>query len=202
MRGLPWTASDDEVLRSDFRGTALSSEAIAHKLSRTLQAVKSRAYKLGLARQMHQRWTEGDDERLYGLMGRYPLARVAKLLNRSVDSVSIRARKLGAGCRAKDGWYTLTEVCQILGVHSTWLRRRIDSKQLKASYHHGGTPQVKGLASWHIREAALRKFIVRYPQDLMGRNVDLVQVVAMLAGIAYSVEDWDDVHRAERRIER
>lgn len=104
------------------------------------------------------------------------------MLGRGYWATSNRARRLGVGCRERDGWYTLTEVCEILGVHSTWLRKRIDSGALPASHHHGEEPRMEGLASWHIKEFDLRRFIIRYSKDLLARNVDLPQIVAILVG--------------------
>ena len=36
---------------------------------------------------------------------------------------------------------------------------------------------------WHIAEKDLRAYIRRYPEELNGRNVDLIAIVEILAGI-------------------
>ena len=43
------------------------------------------------------------------------------------------------------------------------------------------TPPERGKR--HIKRNALRRFIRTYPEELLGRNVDMVQLVEILAGI-------------------
>ena len=56
---------------------------------------------------------------------------------------------------------------------------------LRASWHHGLQPQNTGQSAWHIKEADVKGFLRRHPEELNGRNVDLVAVVDILAGIIY-----------------
>ena len=179
-----WTEEEDDVVRNNYAGTHASRDAIALRLGVTTYAVTGRVAKLGLAKITdRQRWDPHQDERLRDLLEKHPPSRVAKLMKRSENSIVVRARRIGASRRDRFGWYTKAEVCQILGKDHKWVQRRIDDESLKASWHHGHQPQSKGMAAWHIEQSALKDFLQRYPEQLNGRNVDLVAVVEILAGI-------------------
>lgn len=107
---------------------------------------------------------------------------MAKNLHRSVNAVAGRIQRLGLRHRYRDGWYTKTEVCEILGVDQHWVQRRIDAGVLRATYHNGERPGKGGMRMWHIAEKELRGFVIQYPQELNGRNVDIVQLVDVLVG--------------------
>jgi len=103
-------------------------------------------------------------------------------MHRSLNSVVVRMKRLHLSRRVRDGWYTKREVCEILGMDHKWVQRRIDSGALKAEPHDPESPLPKknGGSCWHITEKDLAKFIVHHPQELNGRNVDLIIVVDLL----------------------
>ena len=70
-----------------------------------------------------------------------------------------------------------------MGVDHKWLQVRIDSGALMATHHDGTRPGPTGLRKWHIKQADLRSFVRRYPEELNGRNVDLILLVELLVGI-------------------
>ena len=73
----------------------------------------------------------------------------------------------------------------MLGASQPWVRRRIENGSLRATQHYEGRrPQARGKPV-HIEERDLRQFIRSHPQDLNGRNVDMVQIVQILSGLAY-----------------
>ena len=173
-----WTDEEDDVVRASYEGTRASRLAIALQLGVTEHAVAGRVTVLGLAKITdRQRWDPEQDERLRQLLELHPPAKVAKLMGRGVNSVVLRAKRIGASRRDRFGWYTKTEICEILGKDHKWVQRRIDDGSLKASWHHGRQPQKNGQASWHIEQKDLKAFLRRYPEQLNGRNVDLVAVV-------------------------
>jgi len=183
-----WTDEEDEIVRRDYRGNRHSAELIAVKLGVTTNAVKGQITKLGIALNTNRQcWDSKQDARLRELMGRYAAITIAKMMHRSVNSVVVRAKRLKIHARNRDGWYTKQEVCEILGVDHHWLQSRIDSGALYATYHNGHRPSKFGMAMWHIEEKDLRAFIRRYPQELSGRNLDLIQIVDLLAGLDYRV---------------
>jgi len=93
------------------------------------------------------------------------------------------ATRLQVSRLIREGWFTKREVCEILAHDHKWVQARIDSGALKATYHYGSRPTQKGMSAWHIREHDLVQFIRRYPQELMGCNIDIIMIVELLAGI-------------------
>jgi len=180
-----WIDEEREIVRRDYAYTNASAQAIAGRLDRTMASVKGQVQRMGIAKRTDRRyWTPEQDERLAELITRYAPGKVAKLMGRGVNSVVIRSKRLAISRRVRDGWFTKKEVCEILGVDHKWLQRRIDGGQLKASWHNGRKPTNCGSACWHIEEKDLKELIRRYPQDLNARNLDLIVVVDILAGVA------------------
>ena len=93
------------------------------------------------------------------------------------------SKRLGVSRRIRNGWFTKAEVCKILGMDHKWVQRRIDSGALVASYHYEHRPTHKGGSAWHIEEKTIRDFLRRYPEELNARNVDMIMVVDILAGV-------------------
>ena len=181
-----WTEEDRETMRRDFRPGRNNAE-LAARMGRSLTAVKSQATKMGLCRPSRQpnRWTPQEDDRLRDMVGRLNDERCALALGRGVNSVRIRAKRLGLSWQDHDGWYNATEVARILGVDRHWVLLRIKQGTLRASPFGNREPQQRGMACWRIGEQDLRGFLRRYPHELSGRNVDLVQIVQILAGLDY-----------------
>lgn len=186
-----WTDEEREIVRRDYKGTMASAIAIARCLSYltgsevTKYAVKGQVQRLGIAKQLDRRpWTPEEDERLGELITRCAPAKVAKLMGRSENAVVVRSKRLGYSRRVRDGWYTAKDVSEILGVDHKWVVKRIELGVLRATYHFPNcSPKKNGSHCWHIKEADLTQFIRRYPQELTGRNVDLIVVVELLAGL-------------------
>jgi len=175
-----WTDEERSIVIRDYDGTNKTAQKIAYNLGVTLFAVKGQAAKLGIMQQKSPDWTEKELERLAELVHQYSITQVAKRLHRSPNAVKIKATRLKLGLRARDGWFTKREVCEILGVDHHKVQRWIDNGQLKASYHNGVRPQKNGMAMWHIEEADLRDFIINNSGQLLGRNVDIQQIVWLL----------------------
>jgi len=110
---------------------------------------------------------------------------MARKLHRSPGSITNRIKRLKISRRSRSGWFTKREVCEILGMDHHWVQARIDSGELIASYHNGHRPTKIGSSMWHISEHDLKHFICRFPEDLNGRNVDMVMIVDILAGVEY-----------------
>ena len=179
-----WTAQELDIVRREYAGSNSSAQAIAHKIGVSLFAVKGQVQKMGLAKITDRRkWSADEDNRLRELLDVHPPIQVARRMKRSVNSIVVRSKRLQISRRDRSGWYSKREVCDILGVGHKWVQRRIDDGSLPASSHYGGPVQQNGACMWHIKEGGLREFIRRYPQELNGRNVDLIAVVDILVGI-------------------
>ena len=181
-----WTNEEIDVVRREYQGTHASRDDLAAKLGVTPYAVAGVVSKMGLAKIVDRKaWTPDEVERLRTLSEEHSLNKVAKLMGRSVNSVTVKAKRLHISRQDRSGWFTKGEVCQILGKDHKWLQRRIDSGSLPAFWLHGRTPMTGGHPTWQIKEADMKRFLRKYPDELNGRNVDLVAVVDILAGIIY-----------------
>jgi len=179
-----WTEEERLIVRRDYQGDKASCQAIADALGVSFYAVKGQASKMGISFQDRQNWTRQAEDKLRQLMPRYAPIRVAKMMHRSINSVVLKSKRLGISRKTRDGWYTKLEVCEILGVDHKWLQKRIDSGALKARYHSPyRRPGRLGMAMWEIDEKDLVRYIRRYPEDLKGRNIDIIQIVELLAGL-------------------
>lgn len=179
-----WTAEEREIVRRDYRHTIASRQELATRLGVSPFGIAGQVATMGIARRDDRRpWSPKEKEVLAELIHRYCPRRVAKLMHRSLNSVVVKSKRLGESRLIRDGWFTKAEVCQILGMGHKWVQRRIDSGSLVASYHSEHGPSQNGGCTWHIEEKALKDFLRRYPEELNGRNVDLIMVVDILAGI-------------------
>lgn len=181
-----WTDEDRDIVRRDYDGTNASAQRIAGKLGVTIFSVKGQVQSMGLAIQKSPRWSEEELARLEELIHRYSITQIAKKLKRSRNAVKIKATRLKMGLRVRDGWFTKREACEILGVDHRKVQSWIDSGALVATWHNGIRPQKNGTAMWHITTGALRSFIISYSGELLGRNVDIQQIVFILSGMAES----------------
>jgi len=176
-----WTDEEREIVRRDYRHTHASRREIAGRLGVSEYGVAGQISMMGIAKP-RQRWTPEEEGELAELITRYAPGTVAKKMHRSVNSVVIKSKRLGCSLRYRDGWFTKKEVCETLGVDHKWVQRRIDSGELKATYHNGHRPSQKGMAMWHIDQKDLRVFIIGHSDELTARNVDLSLIVALLTG--------------------
>lgn len=168
----------------DYKGDGASAQAIADGLNISFYAVKAQVQKMGISFQDRHYWTKEEDERLEEAIPRDCPGKVAKLMHRSINSVVLRAKRLGLSRRDRNGWYTKLDACELLGADHKWLQLRIDCGALKARPHNPDVPPQKdGGACWEIKEEDLIDYIRTYPQELMGRNVDIIGLVDLLCSL-------------------
>jgi hypothetical protein len=176
-----WTDDERDIVRREYKGSRASAQAIADKVGVSFHAVKGQVSNLGLQSITDRKpWSPEENAQLQELLHQFCARKVAKLMQRSVASVVLRAKRLRISRRIRDGWFTKMEVCEILGVDHKWVQGRIDRGELKASWHNGSKPQHNGMAMWHIDQGDLVEFITSHARDLNGRNVDLPLVVMLL----------------------
>jgi hypothetical protein len=180
-----WKEEEREIVRRDYKGTNASAQEIADKLGVTKWAVKGQVANLGILQQKSPVWTPHELEKLEGLIHRYAVRQIAKKLHRSANAVKIKATRLKLKLRLREDWYTKQDVCEICGVDHKKVQQWIDSGALKATWHDGKKPSKEGLARWHIEAKDLRTFIITYCGELLGRNVDIQQIVWLLTDNHY-----------------
>jgi hypothetical protein len=175
-----WTDEERAIVRRDYKGTNASAAEIAARLGVSLWGVKGQAAKLGILQQKSPPWTPEEVEQLKELIHRYPVGVIARRLHRSANAVKIKATRLKLQLRLRDNWFTKKDVSEICGVDHKKIQQWIDSGALKATWHYGKKPSKEGMSSWHIEAVDLKKFLIEYCGELLGRNVDIQQIVYLL----------------------
>ena len=183
MSGHRWSPAEIEILRQGWR-PGRNNSALATQLDRSLRSMKNKAGCLGLSEPARFRfWTPREDEQLREMIGWLPARKIAKRIGRSEVAVHARSLRLGLSWDDRNGWYTARDVSEILGMDPHWVRKRIGDGTLAASPAGGGEPGWDAPYAWRIERRDLRSFLRRHPHELTGRNVDIVQVVEILAGL-------------------
>lgn len=183
MRGRHWTKKEEDIIRDFYTGTKESLLALMERLqnTRTYSAVKNKAYELGLPRISNRKgWVKAEENALERMVGTMPYHKIAERMGRSTTAVYSKAIRMGLDNNFKDGWYSAYEASFILGVREQRIASYIQEGILKATRHGNG--EVKGNL-WHIETKDLRDFIRRYPGELVGKDIDVFQLVEVLCGI-------------------
>ena len=185
-----WTDEERAIVRRDYKHNRESCRQLAEYLSRlsgdriTEWGVKGQVSSMGVAKcDTRHPWHHEEDVILARLIHKFNPRVVAKMMHRSLNSIVIRSKRLNISRRCRSGWFTKQEVTEILGHDHKWVQRRIDSGALNATYHYGHRPSQKGNSAWHIEEDDLKKFIKRYPEELIGCNIDILTIVEILSGV-------------------
>ena len=178
MKTKPHICTEEEIayIKRNYKGNKRSLSLIAQELNLNPNCIKWQIQKLGITVK-HVRWTDKEKDTLQELSGRYCAWKVAKLMSRSINSVVVMRKVLGITRIGRDGWYCMNEACEILGVDHKTLRRWIDDRTLIASRYNG---ENKSNTYWQIKEKNIRNFITNYTQELVGRNIDIIQVVQIV----------------------
>jgi len=181
-----WTPEEEDIVRQQYRGTHQSQRDIADYLNHagaqppiSQFAVSGRISKLGIGQRENRRWSESEMNRLREWTGWYPPALIAQKLKRGVVSVTVKMKRMGLLRRARTGWYTKKDIAEMLGVDHKKIQRWMDDGYLPARPYQV-MPQKNGGGQWYIAEADVRAFLLRFPQELIGRNLDLCQVFDIL----------------------
>ena len=184
MSNHKWTDDERDIIRRDYTHTYRSAQELADRLGVTEFAMRGQIASMGIAKSNDRHpWSPEEKDKLATLIPQCGIQKIAKKMHRSINSVVVMATRIGASRRCRDGWFTKKEVCEILGHDHKWVQARIDSGALKAESHYGDRPTKLGLSAWHIREHDLVRFIRKYPQELVGCNIDIIMIVELLAGI-------------------
>ena len=134
-------------------------------------------------------WTNDKIEKLGNWYYKYPVQVVSRRLGMSVSAIRSKAYCLGMKARCiREGWYTMGEICSILGMNHRTMVKYIKSGELKATFDRQPGETVKPI--YHITKQDAKKFIMEHLLMLTGRNIDLVNFVEIVAknGVEYNAE--------------
>jgi len=179
-----WTEEERDIVRRDYMGTNDSAKSISTNLHVSFNAVKGQVQKLGICTKDKRPWTRDEITKLTDMARSVHPKVIATKLGRTETAVRLKAKRLRLFKRYRDGWFTKAEVAEILGVDHKKVQSWADNGWLvMKSYNPDCHPQKGGGAFWQIKDKALRDFLRSHPSELQGRNVDMVMVVEILAGI-------------------
>jgi hypothetical protein len=183
---VPWTENDLETLRLGYKGRLSEVSLLGKKLNRTIASIEAKAASIGLKRIKRKLWSASDIEYLRENVGRYNVRLLAHTLHRSVNAVVLQIKTLRLHRSYRNGWYTTTEAASILGCSRQKIHWLIKDKKLTATGHYS----EENNRCWEITREALKKFICKYPAELQGRNIDIVQIVDILTvnGVIYDLK--------------
>ena len=182
----PWTEDDIEEIRLHYKQNPTAIAYLAKRLGRSIYAIKAKAAELGYVKSGRRFWSEDENEFLRDNVGRFNVAKLSDMLHRSNNAIILHMKTLKLHRKDRVGWYTSTEVAGILGCSRQKINTLIIDKKLSVVPHNGRASHD----IWEITRESLQKFICRYPGELQGRNVDIVQVVDILTtnGVIYNLK--------------
>lgn len=182
-----WTPEDLLIIRRDYDQTHSSCQRMAIRFNVTTNAVSKIVTRLGLRRIRRIRWTRRDEERLRELISKHTVDEAVALFSkRTRCAVVMKAKKIKLSLRERSEWYTMMEVAELLGMDPNAAKARFNDGRLKAVPHDSTHPPRKGHSGvWHVSKEDLVDYIRTYPEDLVGRNVDIVTLIDILVGINY-----------------
>ena len=181
-----WTEDDIEEMRLHYKQNPTAIAYLAKKLERSIYAIRAKAAELGYVKSGRRFWSEDEDEILRDNVGRYNVAKIADILHRSHNAVILHMKALKLHRKDRIDWYTTTEAASILGCSRQKIKMLIDDKKLSVVPRNG----KESHDIWEISRDSFKKFICRFPGELQGRNVDIVQVVDILTtnGVVYNLK--------------
>ncbi len=177
-----WTDDERDIIRRDYKGTRESVQVLSGKIGASFYGVKGQIQKMGLSLVKKHTWTPREEEYLRENIQRFPLHAIGRNLHISTGAVMVKSKKMKLRRSLRDGWYTKKDVCEILGLDHRQVQTYMDCGAIKATYHSEKKPGQEGMAMWHIDEGDLRSFIISHSFELIGRNVDLFQIIQIITG--------------------
>lgn len=134
---IQWTAEEDEAIRQAYaqglyaRHTA-AVKALATRKGTSVRQVRYRACKLGLTRHLrgNKPWKPDEEKQLRELGGKVSTTYIAKLLGRSVASVSVRLSRMELKGRVVERGYTRYELCDLMGINNRTLQTLLEKRPM------------------------------------------------------------------------
>lgn len=174
-----WTQQELDFLKVSYKGTKGNVFSVQQSIKRmfgidrTYYAIRHKAKDLELTKHRSRKWSKLQESELENLASEMPVKKIALKMNRTLHSIRNKCNELGikTGTPGRCNWYTQQDLVHIFGVCNTTILRWIKNKELIAD---------KQGSSYKISIKDLRNFIIKYPFEFTGRNVDMIQIVDIL----------------------
>ena len=116
-RNHKWTDDERDIIRRDYKHTHKSRQELAVRLGVTEYGVAGQISIMGIAKSDDRHpWNDPrEEEKLAKLIPQYCPRRIARMMHRSLNSVVVKAKRINAHRRYREGWFVKREVCEILG---------------------------------------------------------------------------------------
>jgi hypothetical protein len=171
-----YSDNEKELIRLYFNGKRLNTEKIISLIMtqcgivRSYNSVRAQAGMMGLTTPIRT-WTKEDFDTLSEMVGHYSLRKISRRLKRTRASIHHKLEFLKLSANLRNGWYNANDVTLILGVGLKTVRKWLSDCTLIAEKEGNG---------YHILAKDLKSFVLKYPTELTGRNIDLVQYNELL----------------------
>jgi hypothetical protein len=189
MNSYFWTEPEIKLLKQEYNGRSPARKCVKLlkerlNIERSIYAIQHKAKEYGLQcvqlksfPRGGEDWSESEDKFLLENRQKHSIYWCCEKLGRSMASVNWRCSHLKINADSRDGWYTLAETAEILGIHISLIRELVRGGKLKATRRN----ENKGVNSdWEVTEKAIYTFITQFPQFLQNRHPDMVQLVEIL----------------------
>lgn len=163
------------LLLAKYDGRTETINELARLLHVPRWKVKKWGSDFGLARQKEPPWTPEDEAYLERNMHSQSLAKIAQHLGRTKVAVKLKAKRLGVNKMLQEG-YTLSGLCQGLGVDHHKAHQWIENGWIKARKRHTERPRDV----WYFTDDAIRNFIAAHPLEIDPRKADWLWLVDIL----------------------
>jgi hypothetical protein len=184
---VPTPAIDQEIrnaYQKQRRGDRHALHAISRKIGWTRSAVCKRGAELGITRAKERPWSTAEEELLerFGHLAPSGIRRqlAAAGFRRSIGAIQIRLTR--SRIKQNLSGYSANSLADALGVdvHKilTWIRRGL----LTAERRGTERTQRQGGDTWWISDRAVRRFILRAPEEIDLARVEKIWFLDLLTG--------------------
>ncbi len=188
MKNRKYTIEQQEYVRTHYLGTCDSARQISQDLDIPFRHIFYLVKKVGVGNRLKKvkPWTKYEEEELTNEITRLSIITIAGKHKRSPIAIKSRLQHLGILRKGRDGWYNGQDICEIFGVTSGWLTRRIRDGFIKAEQRGGQLCITKEDLITYIREN---------PHSIDRRKIDIFYFIDLLVGVDVKVSINEPVRK-------
>ena len=170
-----WSYDEKNIVKLYYKGSIISMSFIQNVIQdrfgvyRSYDGIRKKAAQLGLVKVVRNTWNTNKIESLALLAETYNAKEIAQKLRCSLNVVKYQCQKHGISLMIinRSEWYTKGDLRDILGIDEETILKLVNSNKIKAD-------KINKMA-WRFKKNDVREFCLKYPFELIGRNVDLTQ---------------------------